>query len=185
MGEVPLTGAADCGMERDLKRGGGYPNPRPRRDDVREAGGEALGEGSCQDRKVLHRLRGERFSHSVEQLFGVAPGETGIGDRHAVRQSSVRIPVLPAAFQVTFQHETHDGAPAPLELFQDVAGHFNLALMVLPGVVVRTVHHYAAGQPFACHGRFGASDVLDAVVRASAAAAQDDVMIGIPGGFDD
>ena len=42
------------------------------------------------------------------------------------------IPVLPAAFQVTFQHETHDGAPALLELFQDVAGHFNLALMVLP-----------------------------------------------------
>ena len=118
----------------------------------------------------------------MEQRFGVAPGQTGIGDGHAVGQGLVRIPALP--LQVTFQHEAHDGPPALLKLFEDVAGDFDLPLVILAGVVVRAVNHYGTGQPFARDSGFSAGDVFDAVVVRHPAA-QHNVMIGVAGGFND
>ena len=79
----------------------------------------------------LDCLGRQRVGHPVEEGFGIVPGQAGIGDRHSVGQSFIRVPTLPATLQVTFKHDAHDGAPALLKLLQHFARDFDLALMVL------------------------------------------------------
>ena len=119
----------------------GAPGPKQGRGEVRDAKNnerQACGHrraGRVPDRNVstlLDRPCGKRVRHPIEESFGIAPSEAGIGDRHAVGQRLVGIPALSTALQVAFEHEAHNRAAAVLKLFEHFAGDFDLALVVLP-----------------------------------------------------
>ena len=61
----------------------------------------------------------------MQQLFGLAPAQTGIGNGDAVKERNPFFPRLSAGIEVAFDHQAHDGLAAfaklPQAIMRDVA----------------------------------------------------------------
>lgn len=57
----------------------------------------------------------------MQQLFGLAPTQTGIGNGDAMLKGHTFLPGLFAGVQVAFKHKAHDGLTAFPKLLQDFA----------------------------------------------------------------
>jgi hypothetical protein len=118
-------------------------------------------------------------------MFGLAPAEAGIGNRDTMQEGHTFFPCLSAGVQVAFEHETHDGLTAFAELFKHFVGHESLSGVILLGIVMRTIDHDRAGDPFSGDRGFSLGDIVGFVVGASPSAAEHDMAIGIAHGLDD
>src|SRR6185503_2087773 len=94
---------------------------------------------------VAHALR-ER----LQQRFGVAPAEAGIGDGYAVLQLLSGHQVLPAGVQVALDHHAHHALLAGGELRGDVRAHVHLLLVLLGRVGVREIDHEVGREARGC-----------------------------------
>jgi hypothetical protein len=117
----------------------------------------------------------------AQDAFGGFPAQAGVGDADAVFQISVVFRHGLAAFiQKAFEHQPGQGRVAAGALRDDVASHFFLLGVLLVRIRMTAIDHdrrLAAGFFQGAH-RF--RNAFRIVVRASAAAAQDDVAMRIP-----
>ncbi len=131
------------------------------------------------------RLRGNGRREFSQKAFGFTPTQTGIGNGDTMKEIHTFLPGLFAGIQVAFEHKAHDGLAAFPKLLQDFTGHQSLAGVILLGIVMRTIDHDRAGDPFSgdCSLSFG--DIMCFVVRSSASPAEHEMAIRIAHGLDD
>jgi len=118
-------------------------------------------------------------------MFGFSPAEAGIGNGDAMKKVHTFFPRLFAGIQVAFEHKAHDGLTAFTELPQDLLGDESLASMILLGIIMRTIDHDRAGDPFSGNRNLSFGDILCFVVRSSTSPAEHEMAIGIAHGLDD
>src|SRR4029077_9945279 len=98
----------------------------------------------------------------------------------AVAERRVRRPVLTALVEVAFEEEAHECWAGGVELAHNLAADGELALRVFPRVAVRAVDHDRPRDALFVRERRGTLDVGEAVVRARAGAAENEVAVRIP-----
>src|SRR5262249_44494801 len=87
--------------------------------------------------------------------------------------------------KITLEHQAHDGLASIAELAKNFASDEALAPMIPTGIIMRTVDHDGARNPFAGDRRFSPCDMLLVVVGFPPAPAQHDVSVRIAHRFDD
>ena len=108
----------------------------------------------------------------TQQLLGIAPTDTGIGDALTVGQR-IGLPfdqILTPLNEVALYHHPEHGLATGGDLLADVGADFHLLLVLLGAIGVAEIHHHllrqtGLGQIFGHRGH-----MLGAVVRALAAA---------------
>ena len=118
-------------------------------------------------------------------MFGLVPAQTGIGNRDTMLKDDALLPGLFAGIKVAFEHEAHDGLTAFPKLLQDFASYKSLASVILLGIVMRTIDHDRAGDPFSGDRSLSFGLIMCFVVRSSASPAEHEMAISIAHCLDD
>src|SRR5687768_9356441 len=77
----------------------------------------------------------------VEERAALFPGDTAVGNAHAILQGLARHEVLPPAFEMAFHHDAEDALFAAADLRRDVVSHVELLLRILAAVAVAEIDH--------------------------------------------
>src|SRR5260370_42623610 len=81
-------------------------------------------------------------SECLQDRFGLCPGEAGIGDGNTMAQRHTGLQILPAFFQMAFDHHA-DNAPVPAtQLPRDVLSSIQFTQMPLPRIAMGPIHHH-------------------------------------------
>ncbi len=120
-----------------------------------------------------------------DQLCGLVESKTGIRDALSVDQRAIG-DVLPAAHQVTLQHQGTNAALSAAQLVDHASDNLDLHQRILLAVAVTAVDHDDFRQAGAFESLKGLGDCGREVVGSGlAAASQDEVTIGVATGFED
>ena len=114
-----------------------------------------------------------------EQRAGFVPVDAGVGDALAVNQGLAGNEFLRASDEIALDHDADDVAIALGDLRGHVVADDGLAAVILAAVGVAEVDHDAGRDAGLPHERGGFSNAIGGIVYGFAAAAQNDVAIGI------
>ena len=117
--------------------------------------------------------------------MGFVPADAGVGDALAVDEFFAGNEFLGSGYEVAFEHDAHDAPVATGDLAGDVAADGGLLGVVLVAVRVAAVDHDARWDAGLFHLATGLFDRCSVVVDGLAAAAKDDVAVGIAVGDED
>ena len=120
-----------------------------------------------------------------EERVGFGPVDAGVGDALAVYEGLAGNEFLRAGDQVALDHDADDVVISGGDLRGNIFAHDRLAAIVFLAVGVTEVDHDAGRDAGALEEGGGFSNAGSSVVDGVAAAAQDDVAIGIAGGDED
>lgn len=117
--------------------------------------------------------------------MGLVPADAGVGDALAVDELFAGDKLLTSGDQVAFEHNAHDASVAAGDLAGDVAADGGLLGVILVAVGVAAVNHDARWDAGLFHLAAGVFDRCGVVVDGLAAAAKDDVAVGVAVGDED
>src|SRR5439155_17895411 len=129
--------------------------------------------------------RPRRLGELLEHRHGLVPADARVGDALTVGESRSIRELLTAFHQEALEHHADDAALARGQLLGDGSRDVSLTAEVLLAVAVAGVDHHAWRLRRLAQEREHALDVRAVVVRPGAAAAQDDVAVGIATGDND
>src|SRR5580658_8762220 len=117
--------------------------------------------------------------------MGFWPVDAGVGDALAVDERLAWCELLRAGYEIALNHHAHNALLARRHLAGYVVADERLAAIVLAGVGVTEVDHDAGRGPRLFHLSDSVGNTSGSVVHHFAAAAQNDVRVGIAGGDED
>src|SRR5690606_22594604 len=124
---------------------------------------------------------------AIELRGGGVPVDARVGDRLAVVElvGLAEGQVLTSRLDEALEHQSDDALLAGLDALGDIGDDVDLLVVVLAAVAVARVDDDTLGQTGLAQAGHGVGHGLGVVVRAGAAAAQDDVAVRVADGLDE